>query len=143
MAVRIGAFFSPTRPIAELPETARDVESLGFDALWLAEDCFLHSGPAAAATALAITRRISVGIGLLPASVRNPAIVAMELATLANLHPNRVEVAFGHGVESWMRQIGARPPDRVVALSEVVSATRALLHGEEAVSYTHLTLPTN
>lgn len=129
--VRVGALFSATRPIAELPATARKVESLGFDALWLTEDCFLHSGPAAAATALAVTRHIRVGIGLLPVSVRNPAIVAMELATLANLHPNRVEAAFGHGVESWMLQVGARPPDRIAALREVVGSTRALLHGEE------------
>ena len=62
--------------------------------------------------------------------MRNPAIAAMEIATLCALHPGRVEVAFGHGVEAWMRQIGARPPDRLVALEEVVRATRALLRGE-------------
>ena len=138
---RIGAFFSPKRPIGELPAAARQAEALGLDELWLAEDCFLHTGPSAAATALAITERIGVGIGLLPVSVRNPAIVAMELATLANLYPNRLQPAFGHGVESWMRQVGARPPNRIVALREVVQATRALLHGEEvsrADGYVHL-----
>jgi 5,10-methylenetetrahydromethanopterin reductase len=54
----------------------------------------------------------------------------MELATLAGLHPGRLRVAVGHGVESWMRQIGARPADRLVALREVTGATRALLAGE-------------
>jgi alkanesulfonate monooxygenase SsuD/methylene tetrahydromethanopterin reductase-like flavin-dependent oxidoreductase (luciferase family) len=54
----------------------------------------------------------------------------MELATLAAMHPGRVRAAFGHGVESWMRQIGARPPNRLAALEEVVDTVRALLHGE-------------
>ena len=121
---------APQWPVAELPATARAVEAAGFDELWFAEDCFLHGGLTAAATALAVTERLKVGVGLLPAAVRNPAIAAMEIATLGALHPGRVEVAFGHGVEAWMRQIGARPPDRLVALEEVVRATRALLHGE-------------
>ena len=127
----IGAMFEAKRPVGELPGFARRVEALGYDELWLAEDCFQHGGLTAAATVLALTERLSVGVGLLPVSVRNPAIAAMELATLAELHPGRLQVAFGHGVESWMRQIDARPANRIVALRETVAAVRALLHGEE------------
>ncbi len=130
MRPRVGVLAAPQWPLAELPATARTVEAAGLDELWFAEDCFLHGGLTAAATALAVTERLKVGVGLLPAAVRNPAIAAMEVATLAALHPGRFEVAFGHGVEAWMRQIDARPPDRLVALEEVVRATRALLHGE-------------
>jgi 5,10-methylenetetrahydromethanopterin reductase len=135
LLTRLGVMFQASRPVRELPELARHAEALGLDELWMAEDCFLHSGPAAASAALAVTERLSVGIGLLPVSVRNPAIAAMELATLANLYPSRTRVAFGHGVEAWMRQIGARPADRVIALEEIVGTVRSLLHGEE-VSYT-------
>jgi 5,10-methylenetetrahydromethanopterin reductase len=130
MRPRLGVLVGAKQPVAELPETVRAVEAAGFDELWLAEDCFLHGGLTAAATALALTERMTVGAGLLPAAVRNPAIAAMEIATLALLHPGRVQIAFGHGVEAWMRQIGARPRDRLVALEEVVRATRALLHDE-------------
>lgn len=131
LLTRLGVMFQATRPVRELPELARRAEALGLDDLWMAEDCFLHSGPAAAAAALAVTERLSVGIGLLPVSVRNPAIAAMELATLANLFPDRTQVAFGHGVEAWMRQIGARPADRIVALEEIVGTIRSLLGGDE------------
>jgi alkanesulfonate monooxygenase SsuD/methylene tetrahydromethanopterin reductase-like flavin-dependent oxidoreductase (luciferase family) len=122
--------FPPSRPLPELPAAARGLERLGYDELWIAEDCFAHAGFACAATALAHTTRLSVGIGLLPASVRNVAVAAMELGSLAQLHPGRVQAAFGHGVETWMRQIGARAPDRLAALREVVSAARALLDGD-------------
>jgi 5,10-methylenetetrahydromethanopterin reductase len=131
LLTRLGVMFQASRPVRELPELARRAEALGLDDLWMAEDCFLHSGPAAAAAALAVTERLSVGIGLLPVSVRNPAIAAMELATLANLFPTRTQVAFGHGVEAWMRQIGARPADRIVALEEIVGTVRSLLGGDE------------
>jgi 5,10-methylenetetrahydromethanopterin reductase len=130
MRPRLGVLVGAKEPVAELPASARAAEAAGYDELWLAEDCFLHGGLTAAATALALTERITVGTGLLPAAVRNPAIAAMEIATLALLHPGRVQVAFGHGVEAWMRQIGARPRDRLVALEEVVRTTRALLHDE-------------
>jgi 5,10-methylenetetrahydromethanopterin reductase len=127
---RVGAMFRPNRPIAELPDTARGLERLGYDELWVVEDCFAYGGLTAAATALAVTRRITVGVGLLPVSVRNPAIAAMELAALASLHPQRLRAAVGHGVEAWMRQIGARPADRLVALREVTEAVRGLLRGD-------------
>lgn len=122
--------FGAKRPIAELPEAARQVERLGYDELWVVEDCFAYGGLTAAATALAATSRLAVAVGLLPVSVRNPAIAAMELATLAGLHPERLRVAVGHGVEAWMKQIGARPVDRLQALREVTTAVRTLLCGE-------------
>jgi alkanesulfonate monooxygenase SsuD/methylene tetrahydromethanopterin reductase-like flavin-dependent oxidoreductase (luciferase family) len=122
--------FGAKWPPETLPAFARDVERHGFDELWLAEDCFLSGGLTLAATALAVTERIGVGVGLLPAAVRNPAIVAMELAALARVHPGRFTAAFGHGVDAWMRQIDARPADRLGLLEETVAAVRALLHGD-------------
>jgi 5,10-methylenetetrahydromethanopterin reductase len=132
---RLGAMFRPDRPIAELPETARSLERLGYDELWVVEDCFAYGGLTTAATALARTQRLAVGIGLLPVTVRNPAIAAMELATLASLYPGRLRAVVGHGVESWMRQIGARPRDRMVVLREVTETLRTLLAGESVTTH--------
>ena len=117
-------------PHRSLVATARELEALGLDELWLVEDCFQYGAVSATAAILASTSRIAVGVGLFPAAVRNAAIFAMELATIAELYPGRLTVGLGHGVESWMRQIGARPSDRVVALREMVTAVRGLLAGE-------------
>jgi len=130
MTKRLGVMFRPEWPPEELPGFARAAERDGFAELWLVEDCFLTGGLTMSATALAATDAIGVGIGLLPVAMRNPAVAAMEIAGLARLHPGRFTAAFGHGVEPWMRQIGARPKDRLVALEETVGAVRALLHGE-------------
>jgi 5,10-methylenetetrahydromethanopterin reductase len=126
----IGVVF-PARASAEsLPSFAARAEALGYDELWVVEDCFLSGGLTLATAALATTERIHVGVGLLPAAVRNPAIAAMEIATIGRLYPGRLSVAFGHGVESWMAQIDARPAKRVRALGEVITAMRMLLAGE-------------
>jgi 5,10-methylenetetrahydromethanopterin reductase len=129
-APSLGVVFPAQAPVESLPEFARTVEAAGLDELWLVEDCFLSGGLTMAATALAVTERIKVGIGLLPALMRNPALAAMEIATLARLHPVRLTVAIGHGVPSWMAQIGAAPKRRMTALEEVVTTIRALLRGE-------------
>ncbi|MDT0269752.1 LLM class flavin-dependent oxidoreductase [Streptomyces sp. DSM 44915] len=109
---------------------ARRAEQLGFDSLWIVEDCFLNGGVAQGATALAVTERITVGLGLLPAGARNPAFAAMELATLAELHPGRLVVTVGHGMPDWMRQVGAWPASPLTLLAEYLDAVRALLAGE-------------
>src|SRR4051812_47017372 len=83
-----------------------------------------------AAAGPAGTHGVDGGVGLLPVALRNPALTAMEIAGLARIHPARLTVALGHGVEPWMRQIGARPPDRLAALEETVNSVRSLLAGE-------------
>jgi 5,10-methylenetetrahydromethanopterin reductase len=133
-SMNLGAVFPPRSPVASLPAFAERVDALNLDELWFAEDCFAHGGMSAAAAALMTMRRTAVGLGLLPASLRNPAVAAMELATLANLFPGRIRVAFGHGVEAWMTQIGARPANRVTLLREVADAVNRLLRGEEVTA---------
>jgi 5,10-methylenetetrahydromethanopterin reductase len=120
----------PTLPPERLVEQARAAEAAGVAELWLWEDCFYTGGIAATATALAATTHIVVGIGVLPAPVRNAAFTAMELATLARVYPGRLHAGLGHGVEDWMRQVGAKPASQLTLLEEVTVAVRALLHGE-------------
>jgi 5,10-methylenetetrahydromethanopterin reductase len=127
---RVGLRWDPRWDPLDLPDIARAAEQLGYDELWTVEDCFSAGGPTSTALALAATQRIEVGLGLLPAIVRNPAIAAMELAVLARMYPGRFVAAFGHGVEEWMLQIGARPANRLTVLEETVGAVRALLAGE-------------
>lgn len=113
-----------------LPDFAQRAEDAGFDELWVVEDCFYTSGIASAATALACTGSIAVGLGIMPAVARNPVFTAMEIATLARLYPGRFLPGLGHGVAGWMRQIGAFPRSQLVALEETTIAVRGLLAGE-------------
>ncbi|WP_378734348.1 LLM class flavin-dependent oxidoreductase [Nocardia brasiliensis] len=126
----LGAVFRPQNPPERLRAVARVAEEAGLEQLWLWEDCFLESGIASAAAALAWTERLSIGIGLLPVPLRNVALTAMEAATLDRLFPDRVVLGVGHGVQDWMGQVGARVESPVTLLSEYLDALRALLAGE-------------
>lgn len=127
----LGYVVRPEHPPEELPDLARRVEAAGFEELWLWEDCFFAGGIAAAGAALAATSRVRVGIGIVPAPVRSPVFLAMELAGLARLYPGRVVAGVGHGVREWMKQIGVLPRSQVGLIEEVLRAVRALLAGEE------------
>lgn len=127
----VGVIYRPEFPLEGLAGAARRAERAGFSSFWVFEDCFWTGGVATAAVALAATERIQVGIGIMPTVGRNPAIAAMELATLARLFPGRLLPGFGNGVQAWMRQIGAAAPSPLAALEETLTAIRGLLAGDE------------
>ena len=105
-------------------------DEVGLDDVWLWEDCFLEGGMTESTAALAWTGSVRVGLGLTPVPFRNPALAAMEVATLARLFPGRFVPAVGHGVLDWMDQVGARAASPMTLLREWVTAVRALLAGE-------------
>ncbi|MGB0113564.1 MAG: LLM class flavin-dependent oxidoreductase [Ilumatobacteraceae bacterium] len=130
MGMNVGMCFDRTLPAPFVVEVAQTLEAADVDQLWVIEDCFYTAGISLAATALAVTERLTVGLGILPAVARNPAITAMELATLANLAPGRLLAGIGHGVQEWMEQMGARTRSPLTTLDEVITIVRRLLDGE-------------
>src|SRR5690606_18108052 len=131
---QIGMCFDRSFPAGAMPNYARRLEAAGVEQLWVIEDCFFTAGVSLAATALAVTERLTVGIGIMPAVARTAAITAMEVATLANLAPGRFVAGIGHGVQDWMGQMGVRPASPLTALDETITAVRRLLAGEEVTA---------
>jgi alkanesulfonate monooxygenase SsuD/methylene tetrahydromethanopterin reductase-like flavin-dependent oxidoreductase (luciferase family) len=129
MVVTVGVVFRPQQPPEDLEAVVRAVDEAGVPELWLWEDCFLEGGLTTATAALAWSQRVRVGIGLLPVPLRNPALVAMEVATVARLFPGRFVPAVGHGVLDWMAQVGARAESPMTLLREHTVAVRDLLEG--------------
>lgn len=125
-----GMCFDRTFPAGLVTEMAGRLDDGGADQLWLIEDCFYTAGVSLAAAALSVTNRLQVGLGILPAVARNPAVTAMEIATLCGLAPGRVLPGIGHGVQEWMAQMGARTPSPLTTLEEVIVAVTRLLAGE-------------
>ncbi|NDJ78699.1 MAG: LLM class flavin-dependent oxidoreductase [Chloroflexi bacterium] len=133
----LGVIFHPRFPPETLKAYARRAESAGFSELWLWDDCFLPGAFTSAAVALAATEQLKVGIGLVPATAYNPLFAAMEITTLARAFPGRFLPGFGHGVSSWMKQIGAAPRSTMKTLEQTVNVVRALLRGERVSVSAH------
>ena len=127
--VTLAGIFPPTQPPEQIGAVAAAAESAGLGQLWIWEDCFMESGIATATAMLATTSRITVGIGLLPVPLRNVALTAMEIATLSRLFPGRLTPGVGHGVLSWMGQVGARAESPMTLLrGETVTTHGRYVH---------------
>ncbi|WP_431915851.1 LLM class flavin-dependent oxidoreductase [Nonomuraea jabiensis] len=128
--MRLGVMFDRDLPPEQLIPFAKALDETSVDDLWVVEDLGWTGGVSSAATALAVTSRLRVGIGITPAPLRNPMLLAMELANLARVHPGRLAAGIGHGVGDWMRQVGAAPSSPLALLEETITSVRALLRGE-------------
>lgn len=108
----------------------------GFDELWIVEDLPFAGGISQATAVLEATAGIGggagpvIGHGIAPAPFRNPAALAMEWATLAEMYPGRVAAGVGHGVPSWMSQIGEGVASPLTLIEETIEAVQRLLAGE-------------
>jgi len=123
----LGSAVAPER----VPAAARGAEATGFSELWLAEDFFFTGGISAAAMALDATDEIRVGLGIVSAVARHPALLAMEISTISRTHPGRLTAGIGLGVPGWIRQMGLYPATALGAVRECVTGVRRLLAGEE------------
>jgi alkanesulfonate monooxygenase SsuD/methylene tetrahydromethanopterin reductase-like flavin-dependent oxidoreductase (luciferase family) len=121
----IGVAFPAGSPSSLLEFVAR-IEALGYDEVWIMGGTRSKASFGAAAAALAATDRIAIGLGPVWAGAHNPVTAAVEISTLARLHPGRLTVAFGGAPRALARAASSTDP----ALEEVVTAVRMLLAGE-------------
>jgi 5,10-methylenetetrahydromethanopterin reductase len=128
---KLGVTVSPRLAAVNFSEYLHRVEELGFYEAWVVEDCFMAGGFAQAATALATTKSLRIGLGIAPAGARNVVFAAMEVATLASMYPGRFTIGVGHGIPSWMGQAGAWPASPLTLLREYLDVLKRLLAGDE------------
>lgn len=124
----IGLLLGSAQAPGEILGAARHAERAGFEEIWVGEDYFFTGGISLAASILASTA-LPVGIGIVPAVTRHPALLAMELATLEGMHPGRVRAGVGAGVPEWLEQMGVRPRSPLGSVRDAVGALRTLLDG--------------
>lgn len=143
---QVGVLLGSTTPPEQIAELAKSVENSGFGELWIPEDYFFLGGIAASAIALSATERIRVGIAVVSSMVRHPALLGMEIATLARAFPGRFAPGIGHGVPAWTAQMGLTVRSPMSALRETLTGVRDLLAGQTVTaegkvhSFTDVTL---
>ena len=142
MKIRIGIGFSgwPFRSIEDFWAMVDLVEESGLDSIWL-NDRIRNPAPALEPiTALAMiagrTQRIKFGMSVAVLPVRDPLIVAKEIATIDFLSKGRMLPAFGLGLaqEAEGPAVGRTPHRRGAMTDEAVPLMRRLW-SEESVSH--------
>lgn len=132
MVVRRGfSIPSDCMTLADVPALARAAEAWGYTDCWSFEiNIFDAFTPLAAAAAT--TRRMRVGTAIVPAYFRQPGLLAMHAAAMADLAPGRFVLGIGAStptvVEQWMGIPFGKP---VTTVRWVAGQTRRLLAGEK------------
>jgi alkanesulfonate monooxygenase SsuD/methylene tetrahydromethanopterin reductase-like flavin-dependent oxidoreductase (luciferase family) len=126
VGVLVGTLLGPEM----MCEIAVKSENLGFDSVWASEDYFYTGAISAASSLLSSTQHVSVGTGVVAGSVRHPAVLAMEISTLARMYPGRFIPGIGLGVPGRLHQMGLDPKSPLTSIRESINVLRALLSGE-------------
>lgn len=116
--------------VPECIELARQAEASGYDSLWIPEvvgaDAFVLMTAMSGATA-----RLRLGTGIVPILTRTPSLLAMTMASLAQLAPGRVCLGLGISTPNIVQNWHGIAYDRPLArLREYVAIVRRALAGE-------------
>ncbi|WP_033288855.1 LLM class flavin-dependent oxidoreductase [Amycolatopsis jejuensis] len=114
----------------QVGEVAALAENLGFGELWIPEDYWYLGSIACLVRALSATETIPVGVGVMSALVRHPAVAAMEIAAAERMFPGRVRPGIGLGVPEIVSKMGIKPRSSLGAVRESVAILRTLLSGK-------------
>jgi probable F420-dependent oxidoreductase len=120
--------------ISALLELGVEAERHGFDTIWLPDSPFQYGLPdpfLVMAALAARTQRITLAFGVLVAALRQPALLAQQLASLDALAGARLRAGFGLGFRSpdsrrQFETAGVPFANRVALLEEAVALMRAL-----------------
>jgi 5,10-methylenetetrahydromethanopterin reductase len=115
-------------PSRRIVEYARVAESLDYHAMWVYDSPALYGDLWMAVGRVAEATRLRLGTAVAVPSVRHPMVTASAIATVEELAPGRLTVAFGTGFSA--RKAMGRRPMRWADLAEYVRQVRALLSGE-------------
>jgi 5,10-methylenetetrahydromethanopterin reductase len=124
--IALSCGFPPSR---DLPTYARLAESLGYERVWAYDSPALYGDVWVALARVAeATERIGVGTAVAVPSLRHPVVTASAIATIEELAPGRLAVAFGTGFTARLA-MGKRAM-RWADLATYVMQVRALLQGD-------------
>ena len=127
--MRYGLLLLGAHPPDQLLKLASLAEAHDFEHLWYADEKF-YRDPYVSLTYLAQhTSRIKLGTCVTDPYTRHPALVAMEMGTLAELAGGRAVLGIGAGF-SGLRALGTRQTKPVAALREAIELIRRLWAGE-------------
>lgn len=132
--MRTALYLQDMHPIRDGMEYARYAEERGFEAVWQSESRLVREATVPMAAYASVTSRIKVASGVIPIWTRNVGLLAATFSTLDELAPGRVVMGLGAWWEPLASKVGVDRRRPLVAMREVVEATRRLL-AMERVTY--------
>ena len=115
----------------ELMGYARMAEKHGFESLWVTERYFHEETFSMLGYLAAVTTTIRLGVGVVNAYTRNPALLAMGAATIDRVSEGRFMLGMGRSDEDVIQgRMGVPYGAPLATLERAVGSVRRLLSGE-------------
>ncbi len=130
MADRVALYLQDAHSLQEAIKYVQYAESRGFEAVWQAESRLVRDAIVPMAAFAATTRNIKIGSGVINNWTRNAAVIAATFLTLDDLAPDRIICGIGAWWDPLAQKVGINREKPLLAMREVVTTVRALLHRE-------------
>jgi F420-dependent oxidoreductase-like protein len=144
--IRFGVQTAPQQiSWAELRETWQEVETLGFDTLWINDHLLPSVGPSDASNlegwtmlgaVAALTAHVRIGVMVTSNTFRHPAVLAKMATTVDHISGGRLILGIGSGYFAQEHQVYGIPLDtpsrRARQLAEALQVIRKLWTEEDA-----------
>lgn len=119
----------PDPPVAEVVAAIRAADEVGLHTAFLTDEIYHRDAWLTLAAAAGSTSRVRLAAGVAHVTLRDPLLVAQQLATLDELSGGRAAAAFSVGNLAMLEQFGVDPAALHVAprLREAHAAMRSLL----------------
>lgn len=132
MPMRFGFSHHPTEHQRRHVALIAEAEGFGFDFAWLPDQTFHRDPYILLAACAGATERLQLGLAVTNPYTRHPVVTARCAATVAEVAPERFQVAFGAGNRrELLTPLGLEPFDPAGSTRELVTIVRGLLRGEE------------
>ncbi|MFQ5914302.1 MAG: LLM class flavin-dependent oxidoreductase [Nitrospinota bacterium] len=128
--MRVGIMYDGFSPFPGAIDLVRRADDLGLDSLWIAEHLLYRDAFGPAMAFLGETRHIAVVPTAVSPYARNPVLIAMGLATLAERGPGRVRAVLATGQPDDLKAVGLNPTRPLETMKEALGAVRSALAGE-------------
>ncbi|WP_283133395.1 LLM class flavin-dependent oxidoreductase [Rhizohabitans arisaemae] len=132
MRLKISAVVPAQLPMAACVTAARLADRTGVHRLWITENLYTRGAFALAGAMAAVTERVRLATGTVSPFLRNPAVLAMEAATIQEISGGRFGLGLGSGPATRLAQAGVRTERPLSELLEAVDVLRDVLAGAEA-----------
>lgn len=139
---KVGLYIQDNISLSHAIKHVQYAELRGFHAIWQAESRLVRDPIVPLAAYAAVTTRIKLASGVMNIWTRNPATIASTFFTLDEIAPDRMICGLGIWHEPIATQVGVQRNKHLLAMREVLTAVRDLLHLETVTlqgDYVHLT----
>lgn len=130
MRLKISAVLPAQLPMTACLAAARLADGTSIHRLWVTENLYTRGAFALVGAMAAVTERVRLAVGTVSPFLRNPAVLAMEAATLQEISGGRFSLGVGAGPATRLAQAGVHTERPLSELTEAVEVLRDVLAGK-------------